>query len=145
MVNEGGKIKLGGNINIPEPWRFYDTYTIVVSSQENNWESKARFRVTFDADETAATQLKREVDKFNRNAPKVADATYMHGLYYNESFKVESKIGWCNVLTKLPSNEVTRKYSGQWNRGYRFTEKGLQELIFRHTPTSVSLASRNYW
>ena len=145
MVNEGGKIKLGGNINIPEPWRFYDTYTIVVSSQESNWESKARFRVTFDADEAAAKQLKREVDKFNSNAPKVADATYMHGLYYDNSFLVKSKMNSCNVVTPLPSNSITRKYSGIWNRGYRFTENGLQELIFRHTHTSVSLASRDYW
>lgn len=139
-VNE--RVTLECKETIQDNWVFGDTFVIGVASHENNGETQVRFRVDFDSPKPAEQQLKEEIRKFNDKAPKVGDSIYMHGLYHTNTFQLSDNVS----LRRLDSNSsYARKYNSPWDRGYRLGDKGLQEMIFRHTRTGVDLASKEYW
>ena len=88
---ENGKFKLEGNKDIPDCWLFDDTFVIGIADHEKNGETKVRFRVTLD-NVSAKEQLRKEIDNFNKNAPKFGDSLYMHGLYSEDTFALDTRL-----------------------------------------------------
>lgn len=140
LYDEDGFIKLKEKDRIPYGFKFDDTIVFGICDNHNNGETDVRFRVTFDGYEDAQQQIKKQIDNFNRRPPRVGDAAYMHGLYYDNTITFSN-----DCLEKLRENSYTKKHQGRWERGYRFGDNSLEEVLYSHTPEGVSLASKAYW
>ena len=122
-------LQLRKTSTIPNNMTFDDDYVIGINNIDYLGVTEYPFFVLAN-ESNADRRLQKEINDFNRRHYKVGCPIFMHGVYWNDTLTLPSKM----YLYQSSNNDYSKGYKSRnrWRSGFNTTDIGLVECTFVH-------------